>query len=95
MVFKKSCFGGNSDELMVESDVQSIADLVDYVHTMLNQGLTFKIVAKSFNINDSKELKELLTKALDYNFKVYSSINVEELFDKIEVILPIDEHGAN
>ena len=37
---------------MAKSDVQSIADLVDFVNTILNQRLTFKKVAEALKIKD-------------------------------------------
>jgi hypothetical protein len=80
---------------MAELDIQPVVDLVDYVHTMLNQGLTFKKVAEALNIKDPRQLKRLMTKALGYKFKVYGSFTVEELSDRIQAILPIGEHGAN
>ena len=92
LLFRRCHFGGNSYKFMVESNVQSIADLVDYVHTMLNQRFTFKKVVEALNIKDPRQFKRLLTKALHYKFKVYGSFSVEELSYRIQAILSIDEH---
>lgn len=36
---------------------------IEYVHYMLNEGVTLKKIAKDFNIFNTKQLKRLPTKA--------------------------------
>ena len=58
---------------MVESNVEPIAELVDYVEAMLNEGTQFKEIAWSLSISDPRQLKRMITKALEYKFRVHHS----------------------
>ena len=47
--------------------IPSGADWIDYVNTMLREGIPFKRVAESLNISDSRQLKRMMSKALGYD----------------------------
>ena len=70
-------------------------DLVDYVHNMLNEGTSIKRIAESLRISDPRQLKQMMTKALGYEFRVYHCFTTEEMSTTIQGALPITEHGAN
>ena len=71
------------------------ADLVDYVRNMLNEGTSLKRIAESLRISDPKQLKQMMTKALGYEFQVYHHFTTEKMSTTIQGALPITEHGAN
>lgn len=70
-------------------------DLVNYVHNMLAEGVTFKKISEALNILDPRRLKRLMSKALGREFKVFDNSTVEEVSNKIAALLPIREHAAN
>lgn len=70
-------------------------DLVDYVHSMLSERVPLKRIAAALNISDPRRLKRLMTKALGRKFRVFDKFTIEELSNKIQALLPIQEHGAN
>lgn len=80
---------------MANQDVELPVDLVDYVHSMLCERITFKKISKALIISDPRQLKRLLTKALGHKFRVFDNFTIEELFDRIQTLLPLREHGTN
>lgn len=72
-----------------------MADLVQYVNTMLNEGTPFKLIAESLNISDSRQLKRMMSKVMGYKFRVYHRFTTSAMSNTIEPALPIREHGAN
>ena len=62
---------------------------------MLNEGTSLKRIAESLRIFDPRQLKQMMTKALGYEFRVYHCFTTEEMSTTIQGFLPITEHGAN
>ena len=53
---------------MDDKNVEPRANLIDYVHNMLNEETSFKWIVESLRISDLKQLKRMMTKALGYEF---------------------------
>lgn len=67
--------------------------LVEYVESMLQEGVRLKNIARSLNFHDVRQLKRFLTRELGYTFTVYHKLSLREICNKIEELLPIHEHG--
>jgi hypothetical protein len=80
---------------MANQDVELPLDLVDYVHSMLCERVTFIKNSEALNIYDPRRLKRLLTKALGHKFRVFDNFTIEELSDQIQTLLLVREYGAN
>ena len=85
----------SASNLRGSASMEQPVDLVEYVHNMLAEGISFKRISEALSISDPRRLKRFMSKALGQKFRVFDNSIVEEVSNKIDALVPIREHGAN